>query len=423
MTFAVALLAALLAIVPAAPVTGSWTGTMTRDGDRLSVRFDFIDSPRRGTFSAPDLGAIDIPLQRVRLGDSLHWELVGDSTTTVFDGAINNDTIDGSFSEDGRNGAFTLQRVAASDEAPYEKRDVTFDNGAVRLAGTLFVPRSPGKHTAFICVHGSGDEGRWACAYLADYAARHGVAVLTYDKRGVGASGGNWRTSTMDDLAGDARAGIALLAGVPQVDRRRIGVFGHSQGGEIAPAIAVGDPLVSFVIDADGPIGPQYFQDLYRVDNILARRYSGVPLERAEALYREFVDVARTGAPHDRLRADMRAAGNAPWLADLAVPDDDAWVWSWYASSGNYDNRRSWARVRVPVLIVFGSDDALVPVQPSVEQTVAILKSNGNANVTVRVFPGADHTLHVPPRTPGGWPHLAAGYPDVLTTFISQLPP
>ncbi len=271
-----------------------------------------------------------------------------------------------------------------------------------------------------IFVHGSGDESRWASAFLADYAARHGIVALIYDKRGVGSSSGSWRTSTAADLAGDARAGITLLAQTPGVDRRRIGVFGHSQGGEIAPAIADGNPLVSFVIDADGPVGPQYLQDLYRVDTSLAQRYSGAQLRDAERLYAEFVDVARSGSSHDRLRADIRAAGDAPWLSDLAIPGDDSWIWAWYAGYGNYDNRAAWSRVRVPVLIVFGGKDALVPVTSSIAQTVAILKQHGNTNVTVVVFPDADHTLHVPPKSPEGWPHLPHGFPDAIAAFVES---
>jgi hypothetical protein len=393
---------------------------MVRRDDRLAVRLDLARTPPSGTFSAPDLGAIGVPLQHVRLGDAVHWELVGDTTTTTFDGRLQGDSIEGTFSENGSRGTFLLRRAALNDALPYVKRDVEFVNGGVRLSGTLLAPSSGGPHPAIIFVHGSGDEGRWASAYLADNVARHGIAALIYDKRGVGRSSGNWRTSTMSDLAGDAAAGIALLANIPGIDRRRIGVFGHSQGGEIAPAIAAGNPLVAFVIDADGPIGPQYLQDLFRVDGMLARTYSGNALSDAEQVYREFVDAARSGSPHDRLRADMAAAGSAPWLADLGIPDDQSWIWAWYSRYGNYDNRAAWAAVRVPVLILFGGKDTVVPVDSSISQTVAILKQHGAA-VTVRVFPDADHTLHVPPRTGGSWPHVPDGLSEAISTFVLSL--
>ena len=415
-----ALLLAFFQPSPSAGVaTGEWAGMMSRSGDHLGVRFDLSADPSvRSTFSAPDLGAIGVPLQRVMLGTHVHWELVGDASTTVFDGAIRGDALTGTFTENGNGGTFALHRVSAATGKPYAERDVTFYNGSVRLGGTLFLPAATGPHPGIIFVHGSGDEGRWATAFLADYAARHGIAALIYDKRGVGASGGNWRTSTLPDLAADARAGIQLLAQTPGVDSHRIGVYGHSQGAEIAPEIVAGNPLASFVVAADGPVGPQYLQDIYRVDTYLEQHYSGRHLADAERLYREFVDVARTGGPHAQLQADIRAAGDAPWLADLAIPDDRSWVWDWYPRYANYDNRSAWKKVRVPVLILFGGKDALVPVKPSIDQTIGLLKQGGDPHVTVRVFDDADHTLRVPPKTAQGWPHLPGGFPDIVAAFV-----
>jgi uncharacterized protein len=402
-------------------VTGHWSGYMQRGSARLSVAFDFpAATPPQGLFSALDLGAIDIPLRNVKLGPTVHWELVGDTTTTTFDGVVNGELMTGGFTEDGSRGTFSLRRISASTQKPYDQNNVTFLNGNVRLAGTLYVPRSAGKHPAVIFIHGSGGEGRWASAYLADYVARHGVVALAYDKRGVGSSTGDWRTSTMEDLVADARAGIDLLAHTPQVDPHRIGLFGHSQGGQLAPAVAADNPEVAWVIDADGPIGPQYLQDLFRVDTALEKRYSGKKLADAETLYAEFVDVARLGAPHDKLRSDIGAVGSAPWLADLAIPDDSSWIWAWYKDNGDYDNRSAWAAVRVPVLIIFGARDELVSPQQSIEQTTSILNMHDTNKVMVRVFADTDHTLHIPPQSPNGWPKLPAGFPDIIATFALQ---
>jgi pimeloyl-ACP methyl ester carboxylesterase len=414
------LMALLIATVvqTSPPAAGHWQGYMQRGSAQLQISIDLpADASTNGRFSAPDLGAIDIPLSDVRESEAVHWALVGDNSTTIFDGTIAGDVMMGTFHENASAGTFALRRVSVSTDKPYTKDDVTFVDGNVRLAGTVFAPRTAGKHPAVVFVHGSGAEVRSASAYLADYIARHGVVALIYDKRGTGASTGDWRTSTMQDLVNDARAGVNLLAGRADVDRYKIGVYGHSQGGELAPAIAEGNHEVGWIIAADGPVGPQYRQDLFRVDTSLARRYSGNDLAQAERLYAEFVNVARTGASHDKLRADMTSAGNAPWLDDLAIPADDNWIWAWYRSTGNYDNTSAWGSVRVPVLLLFGADDALVPAQASVAQATAILRAHGNMRVIARIFPGADHTERVPPATADGWPHNAAGFPDIIATF------
>ncbi len=171
---------------------------------------------------------------------------------------------------------------------------------------------------------------------------------------------------------------------------------------------------------ADGPIGPEYRQDLFRVDTLLAKTYSGQELSDAEKLYAEFVDVARNGAPHDALRTHIAKAGNAAWVDDLGIPSDSSWIWSWYRHVGNYDNAAAWARVTMPVLLLFGADDRLVPPQTTIAETVRILKNAGNANVTVLVFPGADHTLRVPPASAEGWPHNAPGLLETIDAFAEH---
>jgi hypothetical protein len=424
--FAVAVLlfaySSLSALAAHPPVTGHWEGVVHRGSSQLAIRLDLADgASKQNLFSAPDLGAIDIPLSHVRLGRALHAELVGDVTTTVIDATVTGDVMTGTFRETTmRPGMLHLHRVAASLARPYATQAVTFANGDVHLAGTLYAPRSAGKHPAVVLVQGSGPEGRWATAYIADALARHGVIALSYDKRGVGGSGGDWRTATFDDLAADARAGVHLLAQRPDVDATRLGVYGHSQGGYLAPMIAENDPEVTWIGDADGNVGPQYRQDLFRVNTALAKRYSGQTLADAEKVYAEFVDTARNGTPHARLRTDMAEAGDPDWLDLLAIPDDDSWIWPWYAKTGNADNSAAWGTVNVPVLILFGADDEIVPPRESIADTVSILKEHGNANVTVHVFPGADHTLRTPPADRDGWPHNAAGFPDVLTAFAQH---
>jgi pimeloyl-ACP methyl ester carboxylesterase len=415
---ALLLAAALPAGTPLA--AGHWEGYFQRGTAQLQVSLDFPASDAsKGQFSAPALGAIDIPLSNVHQGEHMQWALVGDAFATTFEGTLSGDTMTGTFSEPRGNGTYVLHRLSTSTEKPYTQEDVTFSNGNVRLAGTVYAPRAPGKHPAVIFVHGSGAEGRWASAYLGDYVARHGIVALAYDKRGVGASTGDWRSSTMEDLVADARVGVDLLARRADVDPGKIGVYGHSQGGVLAPAIGANNASVNWIIAADYAVGPQYLQDLYRVDTLLATKYSGQDLTDAKALYAEFVDVARGAAAHDKLRADMRKAASAAWLDDLGIPGDDSWIWSWYPRIANYDDTASWGAIRVPVLLLFGADDALDPVQESVAQAVAILRAHGNSDVTVRVLPGADHTLRIPPSAPGAWPQLAAGFPDIIVSFAN----
>jgi pimeloyl-ACP methyl ester carboxylesterase len=339
----------------------------------------------------------------------------------VFDGVRTGDSMQGGFQENDVPGVFHLRRVSSSVAKPYTTGDVQFTNDGVTLSGTVLTPRTTGMHPAVVFLHGSGAEGRWASRFTADYLARHDIVALIYDKRGVGESSGDWKTSSLEDLAADARAAVHLVAQRSGVDPHRVGVFGHSQGGFIAPYVASGNAEVRWIVDADGNVGPQYEQDLFRVGTSLSHRYAGEDLRNATSLYREFVNIARNGLSRAQLRADEAKFRTAPWLGDLALPNDSDWVWAWYRRVGNDDNSVAWRSIGVPVLLLYGQHDEVVPPRESIAAITRLLRSQHDSRVTVRVLSGADHTLRVQSSGPTGWPHYAAEFPGLIADWIKGL--
>ena len=137
--------------------------------------------------------------------------------------------------------------VTARRIAPHRVEDVSIRNGDVELTGTLLLPATPGPHPAIVFAHGSGDATR-DVAIWNPYFVRLGMAVLSLDKRGAGESTGDWHTASLDDIAGDWLAGVAMLKQRKDIDPRRIGVHGSSQGGWTAPLMAARSKDVAFVI-------------------------------------------------------------------------------------------------------------------------------------------------------------------------------
>jgi dipeptidyl aminopeptidase/acylaminoacyl peptidase len=129
-----------------------------------------------------------------------------------------------------------------------EREDVRFSNGEIQLAGTLRRPRTSGRQPAVILVHGSGAENRDYVLPFARFLVRRGMAVLAYDKRGVGGSTGDWYTASFEDLAGDVVAGLAYLKTRREIDPAQIGLLGVSQAGWVMPIAAVRAPDIAFVI-------------------------------------------------------------------------------------------------------------------------------------------------------------------------------
>jgi pimeloyl-ACP methyl ester carboxylesterase len=147
------------------------------------------------------------------------------------------------------------QSGAFATRVPIAREEVTFKNGDVTLAGTLLLPAAKakgGKHPALVFTHGGGAQLRevyWGLGYL--YAAR-GFAVLSYDKRGVGKSTGNWREASFEDLADDAVAAAKFLQARTDIAANQIGFLGQSQGGWIAPLAASRFPDSAFAIALSG---------------------------------------------------------------------------------------------------------------------------------------------------------------------------
>ena len=134
-----------------------------------------------------------------------------------------------------------------------------FTSGDVRLSYRLDIPARSGPVGAVVFGHGSGQQTKNSCRFLADGFLTRGFATLCFDKRGVGQStgtfvfvGANDSIPVFDDLASDMAAGVAFLRSRPEIDPNRIGLAGVSQAGWIIP-IAAARAKPAFMILMVGP--------------------------------------------------------------------------------------------------------------------------------------------------------------------------
>ena len=411
--------AAALAAAPD-PLAGHWVGTMTAHGAPLEVSFDFESdaSGLQGRFSSIPQRAMDYPLDSVTRDDgAVHFVLGGD---LAFEARVAGDTLRGTFKGEELAGDVALRR-GPKPVLPYRASEVTFRNGDATLAGMVASPPTPGRHPAVVLLHGSGPETRWGTnRFIADRFARAGIVTLIFDKRGTGASTGDWRTADYQDLARDALAGVALLRSLPEVDARRIGLHGHSQGGIIGPiAASMPGAEVAFLVAEDTAAGPTWKQDIYRVRNALASEFPPAEAERAMALYTLFVEVALGRRPHSELEAASAPVAGERWFQWLGIPPRDSWIWTWYPKTGSVDTLDFWRKVKCPVLLVYGQRDRLVPVDESIEQIEAALDDSG-ASYTAWIAPRAEHNLTVRPQPgePFFWWHAAPGIIESVGAWI-----
>lgn len=141
-----------------------------------------------------------------------------------------------------------IYRLEATD---YKEEEISFSSKDIALSGTLLTPKGDGIHPAVLLVCGPGAQDRDAYGIfldLADSLAKRGYAVLRFDKRGVGKSEGSFSRFTGDDITNDVSQAISYLAGRGDIDRRRIAILGHSEGGYYAASLAAINPDISACI-------------------------------------------------------------------------------------------------------------------------------------------------------------------------------
>jgi alpha-beta hydrolase superfamily lysophospholipase len=412
-----------LMILPAngRDLSGNWSGVWLKSGDALpvSVQFERTANKYKGSFDSEALQVADIPFTAVAVrGRTVHLVLKGDTTTMVFDGTLgeNENSLEGTFGDDATGGTFRLVRDA---KAPPQTRtrDIAFQNGDVMLGGTLLLPQRTNQNPAILFLQGSGPEARFANRWLAQAFARAGIVALIYDKRGVGQSSGNWKTSGFEDLAADAVAGVRFLASLPQVNPAKIGIYGHSQGGTLAPVVAV-QARVAFVIASAAMGGDPAAAEEYSIGNSMG--IASLPRKEAadaRVFVHAIVDVAYRGAPRSELDALNRKFRKRPWFFEPPPVDD--FYWSLSRRIALFHASAYWPRVKVPTLLLFGKNDKRVPPLVSSSAILNALHAAGNNDVTLKMFPNADHVFALKAQH-GGWPKHVPDYASSLIGWTQE---
>jgi dienelactone hydrolase len=277
----------------------------------------------------------------------------------------------------------------------YRTEQLGFYNGSIRLSASLVLPPGPGPHPAIVMVHGSGPATRDSLRPWADVYARAGFAVLIHDKRGSGASTGNWARATFDDLAGDALAAMAYLRSRAEINPAQIGLHGMSLGSWVAPlAASRSGGRVAFVIaESASALSPVEHERL-RVEHQL--RADGFPRDvivRALAFMDRKFEVAKTGEGWESLADPVERAGREGWAAYVNPPQTlESLQWHWQHVL-SYDPVPALKALSCPVLVLYGGLDSIVPAEVNRARMEAALGTSRTRDVTFRVFERANHSF------------------------------
>jgi pimeloyl-ACP methyl ester carboxylesterase len=288
---------------------------------------------------------------------------------------------------------------------PYRDEEVSYDNQAagISLGATLTIPPGKGPFPAVVLITGSGQQdrdeslmGHKPFLVLADRLTRKGIAVLRSDDRGMGKSGGDFAKSTTADFAGDAEAAFAYLRTRPEIDPKKIGFIGHSEGGMIAPMIAARNPNVAFVVLMAGP-GVRADEllpvQVMRMTEAAGASHEGA--ERAAAEERDFLALVTSGKDDAAIEKRMREsmAGKIPAdQIDAQIKTQLTHLESpWFRYLLALDPAVALRQVKCPVLAMDGEKDTQVDAAQNLTAIQRALEAGGNKNFEIVKFPWLNH--------------------------------
>jgi dipeptidyl aminopeptidase/acylaminoacyl peptidase len=320
----------------------------------------------------------------------------------------------------------------------YREEKVTFRNGDVTLAGTLLLPSTKGSHPAVILLHGSGEQDRNGylslMRFAADNFARYGIAALIYDKRGVGASTGNWATAGFDDMAKDAIAALKMLQSRKDIKPKHIGMWGSSQAGWVMAKATSMSKDVAFIISVSAG-GSGYTvtqQNNYNMaTEMRVGGFSQNEINQVITIWNIFYDVVRVGEGGNGEKLDSairQAQQNAKlkdWLPSLSSEIDWKKRDQWFlALDIDFNPVPLWEKYNGPVLGIFGELDTSTPVRQVVPIFEKALASRKNKDYTIKIFPKAHHIiLEAETGSDEELPRLkryAPGYFDMMTEWLRR---
>ncbi|GAA0873324.1 hypothetical protein GCM10009117_24710 [Gangjinia marincola] len=296
---------------------------------------------------------------------------------------------------------------------PYTVEEVVFKNADaedIQLAGTLFLPEKSKKAPVAIIISGSGPQNRNGTLLgheyylvLADHLVRQGIAVLRYDERGVAESEGEFKGSTSADFSTDVEAAISYLNTRKDINKKKIGLIGHSEGGLIAPMVASRNTDVAYVVMMAGP-------------GLDGGRVLSTQVEKSTALQGANPEVAKLNADfiaiiahkirqkndtlgldkeiksawkqkRDSLSSFLQQAYNMDLLSAQMSFHKDPWMYEFF----RLDPQEYLKKITVPVLAINGSLDVQVIAEVNLPQIKNALASSPSKDVTVKELEGLNH--------------------------------
>jgi hypothetical protein len=405
---------------------GNWLGSLKISSISLRIVLKISKNEKdeyKAIMNSPDQTDKDIPVEKVEIaGDSI--KLFVDAIGGSYKGKLADTLLDGVWNQGGREFPLSLVRTDKIVELnrpqnpkkpyPYKEEEVTVLNKSanITLAGTFTYPDKGDKFPTVVLITGSGPQdrdeallGHKPFLVLSDYLTRHGIAVLRCDDRGIGKSTGNFSSATTLDFATDALACVEYLKTRKEVDKKHIGLIGHSEGGIIAPIVANQSKDISFIVMMAGPgISGEKILELQSKLIAKAEGESDEDINKMMQFNIKLYNIAMQEKDSSKATEKIHkvideiynkmsdSVKNFPENSkERLYAQTKSLLSPWFKFFLSYEPTESLSKIKIPVLAINGEHDLQVPPKENLAAIESALKKAGNKNYKVMEIPKLNH--------------------------------
>lgn len=407
-------------------ITGTWNGVLKVQGMQLRLVFKVTKSENgySSTMDSPDQGAKNIPVTNTTFENSkVKFEVT--NAKIEYNGELSDNKIVGTFKQGSQEFPMNLSKNALEKEIlkrpqeptkpySYYSEDVTFQNtkANISLSGTLTLPKKNGFFPSVILITGSGPQnrneellGHKPFLVISDYLTKKGIAVFRYDDRGIGDSKGDFKTATTADFATDVESAIAYLQTRKEINKNKIGLVGHSEGGLIASIVASKSKDISFIILLAGT-GIQGDKLLLLQQELISKANgtSEADIKKSNQTNAKLIEMVVQSNNNQKLKTDLTNLMNETLKNDTSVEIPNGLTKEEFISMQVNQISSPWMRyfikfnpaislgkIKCPILAVNGEKDLQVPPNENLTAIKNASTIGGNKNVTVKEFPNLNH--------------------------------
>ena len=406
---------------------GDWVGTIKLNEKNEKIVYHIFKKGKKitGTMDSPDQNAYGLELSEVsNVLKYVKFELK--SFKLAYKGRfIQNDSIVGEFKQGNYTAELHLKKskIPISNKPnrpqepqapfPYEVKEVKFKNSVdnITLKGTLTIPKGKGPFPAVVLVSGSGPQNRdeeimshKPFLVIADYLTKNGIAVLRYDDRGVGESEGDFQKATTADFALDAQSAYIYLKGVKKIDKIKVGLLGHSEGGMVAQMVAAADTQVRMIVLLAAP-GVK-ISELMLKQTEMNLKMNGIPDEEIKVsleLNRKFYQVLLEEEKNEEAKIKIEQILNdhirsmTSTEANQIRKEKDMMIKTllspWFRYFIKFDPDQYLKQIKCAVLAINGEKDVQVSCDDNLFGIAMGLEKYGNRRYEFHKMPGLNHLM------------------------------